>query len=145
MFENTPSLVGLYLALLRSMRFVPSRHVGSSRAALVLCAIVAAFGLDSSLNARVAAAPLIVQSALFDPAFEGPGLSDQRQPPSSPFTTGVGTEKDRIADAPPDGPHNPDSRDVPIHVPEPATLILTSIGLGGLAASGARRRWATRS
>jgi PEP-CTERM motif-containing protein len=109
---------GLYLALLPPMRFVPSHRVRTVPATLILCAIVA-FGLDSSLSASVV------------------------------------TNSDRIVGASPDvrdGPNpgapNPGARDNPnnpIHVPEPATLILMGIGLGGVAARRVRSNRATHA
>jgi PEP-CTERM motif-containing protein len=127
--DRPQALAGLRFALLPVMLVVPSRRVTSLLASPILCAIVV-FGLDS-LNARVDAAPIVERT--FD------------QESSDPSSALVGL--DRAADGPRGGRNNPHSegRDVPIHVPEPATWILTGIGLGGLAASRARRRWAIGS
>ena len=105
------------------MRAVPSRRVTSLLASPILCTIVV-FGLDS-LNARVDAAPILERT--FD------------QESSDPSSVAVDGPHDRG-----NNPH-PEGRDVPIHVPEPATWILTGIGLGGVAASRARRKWAIRA
>ena len=95
----------------------------------ILCAIVV-FGLGS-WNARVDAAPLVV-------------VRDAPNQPSSASPVIV-TDKDRETDKNPGGFPNSGGRDVPIHVPEPATLILTGIGLAGLIARHARRALTTRS
>jgi len=124
--KRAQALTGLRIAPLPGMRIVLSRRGKSSRAALTLCAIVVAFGLGSSLNARLHATPLVVVR-------EDPGQQ-------SSASTSVVAETDRDSDTHPGGYTNPGTaRDVPIHVPEPATLILTGIGLAALAARRARR------